>query len=655
MDSHGNLREGTNTRVDLEELRAIMKSSKGTMMKRSDGLKSASESPANDHTKQPSSSFQVQLTNPNTVLFAADLGDSIHQVYTTVSEYPNLVITPNVPGNNSRVFETGVNYKFIAHEYTNTFSGIGDGDNIRVSTINPKYMSDLSIPTTKMSVYTNPGENVNDNTTNPSVGMVSIRDGFSASFGESIANSTMNPSRSYGGEGVSEVGSTMGYPKVPFPNSSIGMDTNTFPDGDDSGVSTHAGRFVSNLSTMEGALLHTNMGASSDVHEGIRNFAANSSKDIPQQQTNLSTTIGTNSSQWVHDSNVQTHSIDDVAKLFGVPFNIVKDIDDFVQELQLGKHELWPLLSKEKGNEITNIVCNKYVALSESADNPSDPIVQSMDTNTKSTSYAGAAGASTMAQPQVNSNFRPLVADPVFNDVNISIPRKVIEKVSAHLEHTLYGYFIGKRLAFPVVEYYARNNWGKHGLKGVMMNTKGFFFFTKVGLEAVLEWSLDDTLIATFIGKPIMLDSYTSFMCKDLWGKSSFARCLIEVNSNTDLVDVVTIGIPSLTGDDFTKETIRVEYEWRPPRCDECKIFGHVHDHCSKKVVSPPIVTTSTIVAPTVDKSNDDFQTVGKKKKRKGKSKSTNGEDDEEVENVYDESANLFKTGGSSSSMAAAG
>ncbi|GJV39622.1 retrovirus-related pol polyprotein from transposon TNT 1-94 [Tanacetum coccineum] len=54
--------------------------------------------------------------------------------------------------------------------------------------------------------------------------------------------------------------------------------------------------------------------------------------------------------------------------------------------------------------------------------------------------------------------------------------------------------------------------------------------------------------------------------------------------------------IPSLSEDDFTKETIRVEYEWRPLRCDTCKIFGHVHDYCPKKV-----------------------------KKRKGKSKSTNG------------------------------
>ncbi|GKE67416.1 hypothetical protein Tco_1521577, partial [Tanacetum coccineum] len=102
-----------------------------------------------------------------------------------------------------------------------------------------------------------------------------------------------------------------------------------------------------------------------------------------------------------------------------------------------------------------------------------------------------------------------------------------------------------------------------------------------------------------------MLDSYMSSTCYDSWGRSSFARCLIEVNSEADLVDSVAIGIPSLTGDDFTKETILVEYEWRPPRCDECKIFGHVYDHCPKKMVIPPIVTTSNVVAPTVEKSND--------------------------------------------------
>nr|GFC60070.1 zinc knuckle CX2CX4HX4C [Tanacetum cinerariifolium] len=86
------------------------------------------------------------------------------------------------------------------------------------------------------------------------------------------------------------------------------------------------------------------------------------------------------------------------------------------------------------------------------------PIVQVVNINAKSTSYTGATGANYKEQPKVNSTFSPLVVEPIFNGVNISFPRKVVKKVSAHLEHTLYGYFIGKRLAFLVVEYYARNN-----------------------------------------------------------------------------------------------------------------------------------------------------------------------------------------------------
>nr|GEV39351.1 hypothetical protein [Tanacetum cinerariifolium] len=76
------------------------------------------------------------------------------------------------------------------------------------------------------------------------------------------------------------------------------------------------------------------------------------------------------------------------------------------------------------------------------------------------------------------------------------------------------------------------------------------------------------------------------------------------IDKPADLVDVVTIGIPSLSRDGFTKETIRVVYEWRPSRCDICKIFGHVHDYCPKKVVSPHIVALN-VVTPTSEKTND--------------------------------------------------
>ncbi|GJX41181.1 hypothetical protein Tco_0256171 [Tanacetum coccineum] len=183
-------------------------------------------------------------------------------------------------------------------------------------------------------------------------------------------------------------------------------------------------------------------------------------------------------------SNPFTHH-DLISELFGVSLKTHKDFEDFTRNIELGKFEVWLELSDEKRQEVIDTFCAMLEALkAENLDDripskvtPSDHIVQSVDINTKSTSYAGAVGASAKDQPKVTSNFRPLVADPVFDGVNISIPRKVVEKVSTRFEHTLYGYFIGKRIAFPVVEYYSRNNWAKHGLKKIMMNTKGFFFF----------------------------------------------------------------------------------------------------------------------------------------------------------------------------------
>ncbi|GKB13537.1 hypothetical protein Tco_0847460 [Tanacetum coccineum] len=175
------------------------------------------------------------------------------------------------------------------------------------------------------------------------------------------------------------------------------------------------------------------------------------------------------------------------------------------------------------------VICNSI-----KVDNTNADVIpcKAVDINTMSTSYARAAGVSAKDQPKVNSNFRPLVDDPIFDGVNIFIPYKVVKKA---------------------------------------------------GLEAILE------------GGPWLIQA--------------------------DLVDIATIDIPLLTGDDFTKETIRVKYEWRPPRCDLCKIFGHVHDHCPNKVVCPPIVTTSNVVTPTIEKTNNGFQTMSKKKKRKSKSK----------------------------------
>ncbi|GJZ68091.1 hypothetical protein Tco_0631331 [Tanacetum coccineum] len=127
-------------------------------------------------------------------------------------------------------------------------------------------------------------------------------------------------------------------------------------------------------------------------------------------------------------------------------------------------------------------------------------------------------------------------------------------------------------------------------------------------------------LIATYIGKPIMLDSYMNSMCHDSQGRSSFARCLIEVNSEVELLEHVTIDIPSLVGYGFIKETIHLEYEWKPLRCDTCKIFGHTLDCCPKKVVTAPVMNNTN----NSNTSNDGFQQVVNKKRNNNKSAAGN-------------------------------
>ncbi|GJR91684.1 zinc knuckle CX2CX4HX4C containing protein [Tanacetum coccineum] len=378
-----------------------------------------------------------------------------------------------------------------------------------------------------------------------------------------------------------------------------------------------------------------NEGFEQDDYTRVSSFTA-----APKDSNDTNVELGFQSTLVIHS--------DIISKLFGVSLKTLKDFEDFIKNIELAF----------KANNIDDSIPSKVT--------PSDTIVQSVDINTKSTSYAGVAGSSAKNQPKVTSNFCPLMVDLVFDGVNISIPCKVVKNVSTRFEHALYGYFIGKRMAFPVVEYYARNSWTKHGLKRIMMNTKGFFFFiidSRTSLEAILEggpwlirnspiifnkWSMDTRLLKEELTRILIW-----VKLHDVPIQSSFAWCLIEVYSEADLMDVVTIGIPSLTGDGFS-----------PKR--------------------PSVLSMNRGYPCVIYKTNDGFQMVSKRKKRKGKSKSTNGgqfvgpltigtsskkdnittsnsyfalnDDEEDVENVYDESANLFtKTCGSSSFTAAAG
>ncbi|GKD98938.1 methylenetetrahydrofolate reductase 1 [Tanacetum coccineum] len=219
------------------------------------------------------------------------------------------------------------------------------------------------------------------------------------------------------------------------------------------------------------------------------------------------------------------------------------------------------------------------------------------------------------------------------------------------------------KVAFTLVKNYVMNTWAKFGFEKVMSDDEGMFYFkfnSTQGLEQVLErgpwlirnipiiltkWSPNMTLnkdevtrvpvwvkmhkvpvvsyiadglsiIATQIGNPLSLDAFTSKMCVETWGRIGCARALIEVSADKELKQEVIMAIPKgkNASDGHTMAKIPVEYEWKPPLCSDCHVFGHLLEQCPKKI-SVPI---KHVVV-----SEDGFTNVVNRK-NKGKAHTTN-------------------------------
>ncbi|XP_021990883.1 uncharacterized protein LOC110887614 [Helianthus annuus] len=116
------------------------------------------------------------------------------------------------------------------------------------------------------------------------------------------------------------------------------------------------------------------------------------------------------------------------------------------------------------------------------------------------------------------------------------------------------------------------------------------------------------SLLASKIGNPKMLDSYTATMCAESWGRSSFARALVEIHADKELKKSITVAIPSLDGNSHAKVEVKIDYDWEPMRCSSCCVFGHNDNSCAKNAIQTKNDVTS--------KHNDDFQEPALKTKR---------------------------------------
>ncbi|XP_043697195.1 uncharacterized protein LOC122647973 [Telopea speciosissima] len=196
-------------------------------------------------------------------------------------------------------------------------------------------------------------------------------------------------------------------------------------------------------------------------------------------------------------------------------------------------------------------------------------------------------------------------------------PDSMIKKGLEKWKNTLMGHFIGGRPSFIFARDMLLKQWKIAGHVEVNLLDSGIFVFhfnleddkTKVleggpwyvqrRLMILRPWSPDACLdrvdlcsvpvlislpnlpfhfwssealssIGSVIGKPIMTDKMTRSM-----ERLSYAHLCVKVAADKDLPSSIPV-----YRDDGVAFNQRVAYDWKPPRCKHCRVFGHLIDSC---------------------------------------------------------------------------
>ncbi|GKE39619.1 hypothetical protein Tco_1463024 [Tanacetum coccineum] len=191
---------------------------------------------------------------------------------------------------------------------------------------------------------------------------------------------------------------------------------------------------------------------------------------------------------------------------------------------------------------------------------------------------------------------------PGGNGIDVVVPVDSIRDISERFANTAYGFFLGKKVAYLVVANYVRNTWGKYGLVRSMFSSStgllSFQFSSMDGLDAMLENGRCEycSIWVKLHGVPV-----TAFS-EDGLSAIATKLVMIELRADVELKDNIVVDMPRITREGHYTCNVRVEYEWKPPRCSSCKVFGHIHEECPKN--------TCVGEKKTVKKSSQTFRGV---------------------------------------------
>ncbi|GJX12999.1 zinc finger, CCHC-type containing protein [Tanacetum coccineum] len=182
----------------------------------------------------------------------------------------------------------------------------------------------------------------------------------------------------------------------------------------------------------------------------------------------------------------------------------------------------------------------------------------------------GGRGVKEKQQVSANDSAKDVayvVDEPVLSSLDGPTVEKVIvsgnnNAVSERFANTIYGFFLGKRVTYLVVENNVKNTWSKYGLVKSMLNSSNELFFFKFSsndeMDAMLEngpWFIRDT--------PFILQKWNpdvNLLKEDvgnvlIWVKfhgvpmTTYAIAMIKLRANVGLKDTIVVAMSKLVGE----------------------------------------------------------------------------------------------------------
>ncbi|GKF71779.1 hypothetical protein Tco_0207893, partial [Tanacetum coccineum] len=122
-------------------------------------------------------------------------------------------------------------------------------------------------------------------------------------------------------------------------------------------------------------------------------------------------------------------------------------------------------------------------------DNEIDPM-KTIEPIMHKQSFAIVVNGSRSRRNNIKVNFRTMENPKKVDNSDFVLPVTAVHAVQHKFENSLVGFFVGKKVAFPLVKNYVTNTCAKFGFEKVMSDDDGVFYFKFAllsGLEQVLE------------------------------------------------------------------------------------------------------------------------------------------------------------------------